>query len=334
MREGAASKESTMDSRRRRPSDRNSREVDDYDVDYGRHGKQGQGRSRHDSDRSRHKRKGKRDTWSDYDSDYEERRTRRGRKNKHRAPTNIDDFDEDDFSDTTESYSSDYSDSESSGGESDDSIRHRRRSRRNKLRSSASVSELASTAWALSGEDEKINIDQQIKMQQAEIKKQLTTLKQLQSETGVKVLPSKQQTILQQDLQKLEQLQTKLRYKQGSQSLQMQLLGQQMLLCEHLKEAQKLVTAKPSLLQSPSGQSLRLQMLQQQQQALAEQQHRLLMEADQQRQMMLAAEQQRQMQLAQFASMQGAQFMSPQSFGYGGMPQQMYSPYGGTVGYF
>ena len=45
--------------------------------------------------------------------------------------------------------------------------------------------------------------------------------------------------MLQHDLQKaIEQIQSRLSDRPGNQSLQMQLLGQQMLLCEHLKETQ------------------------------------------------------------------------------------------------
>lgn len=336
---GAPIRESTLNSRRHRLSDRNSREVNDYEEDNHDH-RRGQRKDRRCNERgqktsysraisddegyrSKHKRRGKRDTWSDYDSDYEEQHRRRGRRSKGRGPTNVDDFDEDDYSDTTESYSSDYSDTDSSGSDSNDSNRHHRR--RNRLRSSASVSELTSTAWALSGEDGKVdNIERRIKNQQAEIKRQLSVLTQLQSETGVKALPAKQQTILQNDLQKLEQLQTKLRYRQGNPDLQMQLLGQQMVLCEHLREAQGAVVVKPAIAQSSAGQNLQLQLLQQQQQALAEQQQRLLFE------------QQRQMQMTHMPPFQRPQFMNPaqQVFGYGGIPQPMYTPYSGNVGFY
>ena len=314
--------------------DRSKRDSYD-DRGRGRKGSRNEAVSDDEGYRSRRRRRrGKRDSWSDYDSDYEDQRKKR--RGKRRGPTNIDDFDEDDFSDS-DSYSSDYSDS-SSGSDSDDS---RRRRRRRKLRSSASVSELTGTAWALSGQNGSLeSIGQRIKVQQAEIKKQLATLTQLQKETGMKALPEQQQSALQKDLEKLEQLQAKLRYKPDDQSLQMQLLGQQMLLCEHLKEAQQLVISRPGLANSMSGQNIQLQMIQQQQQALAEHQRQLLfdqqrqMQAEQQRQMLMAAEQQRQMQMAQLSAIQSPQFVSPQqTFGMGGMPQ-MYSPYSGTVGYY
>ena len=125
---------------------------------------------------------------------------RHGRKK--RGPTNIDDFEEDDLSgfesDTqSESYSSDYSDSENSWSDSGG-----RRGRR-RLRSSASASELTNASWALAG-DSGVSTHERIKAQQAEIKKQLSSLAQLQKGVGLKSLPPKQQQMLQQDLQKLE----------------------------------------------------------------------------------------------------------------------------------
>ena len=50
--------------------------------------------------------------------------------------------------------------------------------------------------------------------------------------------------MLQQDLQKLEQIQSRLSDRPGKQSLQIQLLGQQMLLCEHLKETQQALSGR------------------------------------------------------------------------------------------
>ena len=276
------------------------------------------------------------------DKSKQKRRDRPERK-KH-GPTHIDDFEEDDLSGfdsgtETESYSSsDYSDSETS--ESEDRDRKGRR----RFRSSASASELTNASWALGEGD--VSVDRQIKAQQTEIRKQLSSLAELQKGMGLKSLPSLQQQILQQDLQKLEQLQSRLSNKPGNQSLQMQLLGQQMLLCEHLKEAEQLLSRNvaPSLVHSQSAQSLKLQMLQQQQQAIAEQQrqilldqhrqfeleqqHQLLLAAEQQRQALLA-EQQRQMQMAQLASLQ------PHQPFYGGLAgMQIYSPYSTAVGYY
>ncbi len=311
--------------------ERTRRDSDRYDDDRGRRGRSRRKDTLSEDEGYKTRRRGrsKRDSWSDNDSDYEDRRRRRKRRGKHRKPTNIDDFDENDYSDT-DSYSSDYSDSSSSGSDSDDS----RRRRKHRHRRSSSVSDLTGTSWALGGEDGGAtdSISQRIKHQQAEIKKQLAALTQLQSETGRKALPDQHQTVLQKDLEKLEQLQAKLRYKQGDQNLQMQLLGQQMLLCEHLKEAQKMIMNRPGLGPNPYGQNLQMQMMQQQQQ-----QRQLMlgqMQAEQQRQMMLAAEQQRQLQLG---LLPGTPFVSPaqQSFGMGGGMASMYSsPYAGTVGYF
>ncbi len=362
------------DDDRRGRKERSRRDSDRYDDDdRGKGGRSRKTSRKHtnaddEGYRTKHRGRGKRDARerdasSDYDSDYEDKHRRRRRQGKRRGPTNIDDFDEDDYSDS-DSYSSDYS-SSSSGSDSDDSRRRRKR----KVRSSSSVSDLTGTAWALSGEGGSLdNIGQRIKQQQDEIKKQLAALTQLQSETGVKALPTQHQTVLQKDLEKLEQLQAKLRHKQGDQNLQMQLLGQQLLLCEHLKEAQQVIASRSDLGLSPSGQNIQLQIIQQQQQAalaqqqqqalaqqqqqalaqqqqqalaqqqqqaLAQQQRQIMfrqMQAEQQRQMMLAAEQQRQMQMGLMPS---TPFVSPQQpFGMGGGLPQMQSPYAGTVGYF
>ena len=264
-----------------------------------------------------------------YDSD----EGRKSRTNKHR-PTDIDSFDDDDLSDSeSESYSSD---SDGSG--------------RGRMRSSASVSELTNAKWAL-GDDE--DLDDRIKMQQGQIKKLLESLAEVQKRFGVKSLPAPQQKLLQQDLQKLEQLQTRRKENPNALSLQMQLIGQQMLLCEHLRNASIAITqgaqVTPSrLVQSQSAQNLKLQMLQQQQQAIAEQQrqiileHHMQMEAEQQQQMLIAAEAQRQMILAeqqrqmhlaqQQMQAQYAQQQQLQAVGMVGM--QVYNPYTAAVGYF
>lgn len=281
---------------------------------------------------------------------YQRRKEKHGRKK--RGPTNIDDFEEDELSgfesDTeSESYSSDYSDSEDSWSESEG-----RRGRR-RLRSSASASELTNAAWTLG---DSASTDERIKAQQAEIKKQLSSLAQLQKGMGLKSLPPQQQQVLQQDLQKLEQLQARLSDKPGNQSLQMQLLGQQMLLCEHLKETQQALSGSialnqpvlsgsvaPNLVPSPSAQNLKLQMLQYQQQALAEQQRQILLdqqrqyEVEQQRQLLMAAEQQRQIQLEQQRQIQLAQLAQMQAhqpLQAGLTAMHVYNPYGTAMGYY
>ncbi len=287
-------------------------------------------------------------------------RQRRGRdyeefgEHKRRGPTNIDDFDEADFeSDTESDYYSSESDSE---GYSSDSETERK----GRLRSSASASELTNAAWAL-GEGDQDKIEDRTKKQRDEIKKQLASLAELQKIHGVKSLPPDNQKILHSDLQKLEILQAKRKEKPGDLTSQMQLLGQQMLLCEHLKEAQAEITTNAQLSKSPSGHvhsqsahNIKLQVLQEQQQILAQQQRQILfeqqrqLEAEQQRQAFIAAEQQmqeaqrqmaiaehqRQMQLAQLAQYQGQQQLQAQQLaGLSGL-QVTYNPYGGVVGYY
>lgn len=323
-------------------------------------------------DRKEKKSKSKRGDRSDGYSDEEDRK--RGRKtsqrrdsyndskkrrNKKRGPTNVDDFDTDEYSDTSESYSSsEYSDSDysTSASESDDS-------RKAKIKSSASASELTNATWALGATaagTEKDDLDERVKSQQEEIKQQLVALSETQKKVGAKSLQVHQHTMLQQDLQKLEQLQTKLKNTPDDQTLQMQLLGQQTLLIEHLKEIiEELEGGRKEIVKSKSSHSIKSSVgkdgqldtqqhqlhhqhqLQQQMQlqALADQQrqqmlieHHRQLEAEQQRQLMMA-EQQRQMQLAQLSSMQSPSvFMSPRSpYGMAGMS---YSPYTGTVGYY
>ncbi len=276
--------------------------------------------------------------------DYNDGPDRRRRTKKH-GPTSIDDFDESVFESDTESdsYSSDSDSDDSSGSE---------QGRRGRFRSSASASEITNATWAL-GEGDQDKIDDRIKTQRGEVKRQLASLAELQKTHGVKALSPDLQKTLQGDLQKLEILQAKRKEKPGDLTSQMQLLGQQMLLCEHLKEAQAEVTRNAqAALMSPSGithsrsaQNIKLHMLQEQQQVLAQQifvEQQRQIEAEQQRQLFLAAEQQmqeaqrqmaiaehqRQLQLAQIAQYQGQQH-----FQLAGMPVT-YSPYGGAVAYF
>ena len=197
------------------------------------------------------------------------------------------------------------------------------------MRSSVSASELTNAAWALTGKDEEI-VEVRIKSQQEEIKKQLASLAQIQKQFGINSLPEELQKTLQQDLQKLETLQTKLKNEPGNQPVQMQLLGQQMLLCEHLRETHQELEKQ----RNQSSQNVRLQMLQQQQQAIAAEQQRWLLYEQQQalaQHQLLAAEQQRQFQMAQ---LQPQPMLSPQShYGLASVPQ-VYNPYLTTVGYY
>jgi hypothetical protein len=209
-------------------------------------------------------------------------------------------------------------------------------------------------------------MSERIKTQQAKIKKELAAFSELQNDTGNKTLAPEQQKMLQQDLQKLEQLQTMLRTNQGNPSLQTQLLGQQVLLSEHLTEAMESIKPKeepkktppPPTRPSPPATGLpnptdyRMHILQQralaaehqihaiaaeqQMQVMAvEQQRQMAMAAEQQRQMAMAAEQQRQMQVAAMQS----PFASPQG-SFGGMNAMsnamspMYNPYSSPIGYY
>lgn len=169
-------------------------------------------------------------------------------------------------------------------------------------------------------------------------------LSETQKEVGAKSLPVHQHKMLQQDLQVLEQLQTKLKNTPGDQTLQMQLLGQQTLLIDHLKEiTEELAGGKKGIVKSQSAEDLKLQQ-HHLQQALADHQRHLLLEqhrqleAEQQRQLLMAAEHQRQMQMAQLSSVQSPSFyMSPRSpYGHGltGLSPHVYSPYTATVGYY
>lgn len=77
-----------------------------------------------------------------------------------------------------------------------------------------------------------------------EIKKLLNHLGELQKKSGVKTLPAEKQKVLQQDLQKLELLQNRRKEKPGNASILTQLIGQQMLLSDHLKDAIDIVKVK------------------------------------------------------------------------------------------
>lgn len=298
--------------------------------------------------KSRRRRDKKRDdSYSDSESEYERKKDKRKKKKGKKKPTNIDDYDEVDYY-SESSYSS--SESESSSDSDSSDAEEKKKAADNNV----------SMAWALTGVDpsDSEKMSERIKTQQAKIKKELASFSELQKDTGNKTLAPELQKMLQQDLQKLEQLQTMLRANQGNQSLQTQLLGQQVLLSEHLTEAMESIkpmdppTPKatqpspsppaanlPSVVSTPAD--YRMQMLQQralaaehQIHAIAAKQQMQVLAAEQQRQMVMAAEQQRQMQM-QMAAMQSP-FVSPQQSAFGGMNAMspMYSPYSNPIGYY
>ena len=180
-------------------------------------------------ERSKRKRSSKH---SDHMSDSSPYSTR-GRGRRRQPATNIDDFDEnewsDSISDSEDSYSSEYSES--------DSDKHF------KLRSSASASNIPNATWALQGSEavDGVVSEVRIKMQQDEIKTLLSHLRELQKQSDVKVLPLAKQSILQGDLRNLEELQRRQKKLPGKVTVLTQLIGQQMLLSDHLREAIALV---------------------------------------------------------------------------------------------
>lgn len=180
------------------------------------------------------------ETESDDHSGRRRRKKGRGHKEgRRRGPTNVDDFNERDWSESGSSSESSYS-SDYTGSDSDSERGQRRR-----LRSSASVSAIPHAAWALLGQSkEGTDSDARIKSQQGEIKKLLTHLGELQKKSGVKALPAEKQKVLQQDLHKLELLQTRRKEKPGNASILTQLIGQQMLLSDHLRDAIDIVKVK------------------------------------------------------------------------------------------
>ena len=93
--------------------------------------------------------------------------------------------------------------------------------------------------WALGGDEDLENLDNRIQSQQQDIQKELNCLARLQRELGLKTLPSLQQKVLQADLQKLQAIQGELKKQPGNGKFQMQLIGQQMMLLEHLFEIQE-----------------------------------------------------------------------------------------------
>ncbi|CAI8053301.1 hypothetical protein GBAR_LOCUS29145 [Geodia barretti] len=222
-------------------------------------------------ERSKRKRSSKH---SDHMSDSSPYSTR-GRGRRRQPATNIDDFDEnewsDSISDSEDSYSSEYSES--------DSDKHF------KLRSSASASNIPNATWALQGSEavDGVVSEVRIKMQQDEIKTLLSHLRELQKQSDVKVLPLAKQSILQGDLRNLEELQRRQKKLPGKVTVLTQLIGQQMLLSDHLREAIALVKEQSFRHQQAFAQKQTTVMPQQvigYQHPLA--QHQLLLEAEQQ----------------------------------------------------
>lgn len=106
------------------------------------------------------------------------------------------------------------------------------------LRSSASVSAIPNATWALQGQDQEGEASEsRIKAQEVEIKKLLHALGDLQKKSGVKHLPPEKQKELQKGLQNLEHLQTCRKEKPRNAGILAQLIGEQMLLCDHLRDA-------------------------------------------------------------------------------------------------
>ena len=170
------------------------------------------------------------DRWSESSSYY----TREKKSDKWRGKaTNIDEFDEKDWSDSRSdsesSYSSEYSDSSGS--------------KHYQPRSSASVSDLPNATWALQGSEAQEGVvnETRIKAQENEIKLLLGNLREIQKQLNVKALPVVKQSILQRDMQNLEQLRRRQREMPGNVGVLTQLIGQQMLLSDHLKDAIDLV---------------------------------------------------------------------------------------------
>ena len=183
-------------------------------------------RSEEDEQRGRRKTSPERRRRKEVEEDKRGKKKQRERKERKKSgPTNIDDFDEDDFSDSYSSGSESDSDSEGSG-------------KKNRKPSSSEVMRMLGMKWALGDGDEIEDLDERIRVQQQEIQRELSNLTQLQRANKMKVLPSLQQKVLHNDLQKLQDIQTKLKENPGVRELQMLLVGQQMLLCEHLKDIQ------------------------------------------------------------------------------------------------
>ena len=180
------------------------------------------------------------DSQSDGDDHSRRRRGRRGRgSRRRRKPTNIDDFDENDFSDTESDSDSSYS-SDFSGSDSDSE-----REKRHRLRSSASASAVPDAVWALQGQPQQgVDSEARVKSQQAEIKRLLNELGEIQKKSGIKTLPAEKQKTLQQDLKYLEHLQLRLKGRPGNDSILTQLIGQQILLSDHLRDAIDCVKVK------------------------------------------------------------------------------------------
>lgn len=181
----------------------------------GKKGKKNSKRDSYYSDHEDEKRKGKKG-----------KQTKDKRGNKKKGPTNVDDYDSED------SYSSETSDGSTSTEEYSDSEERRK------------AAQLAGGAWALGEGDTLDNLDTRIRDQQLTIQQELSNLTRLQRDIGLKTLPTLQQKVLQADLSKLQDLQSRLKETPGHRELQVQLVGQQMMLTEHLREIQESLSHK------------------------------------------------------------------------------------------
>ena len=141
--------------------------------------------------------------------------------------TNIDEYEEDRNESESDSDVSSYSEISSSSDE------------KYQQHSSASASNIANATWALQGSEGQAGVvsEARIKQQQEEIKMMLSHLRELQKVYNLKALPAAQQGILRRDLQNLESIQRKQHDMPGNVTLLSQLLGQQLILTDHLREA-------------------------------------------------------------------------------------------------
>lgn len=231
-----------------KPSRRSGRHSDGDTVDNEKGRKKGNSRSRNEESSTKQKlsKKTSKSQPSDEEEEEDAGRERSSKKSnkKHgkKKPTNIDDFDEEELSDSkSESESGSNS---GSGSEAEDKPKRKPKS--------AVIAEMTNARWAL-GEDssEREELEKRIEDHQKEIKKQMATLQALQAAQDKKTLPPQQQKMLQQDLEGLKQIYTKLEESPGNMELQMQLLGLQMVLCDHLKKFQD--DLKPPPPQGPHG---------------------------------------------------------------------------------
>jgi hypothetical protein len=162
----------------------------------------------------------------------EEKRKKDDKKSPKKKPTSDDDFDSSEVTSDESDAATDSSEEESSSSAGE---------KETKKVTSSEAAQVPGAKWSLGqGDEEEIEkIDEKIRSQQLEIQKELTNLSRLQREIGLKNLPTLQQKLLQGDLSKLQVLQGRLKEAPTNKELQMQLVGQQMLLTEHLLQIQE-----------------------------------------------------------------------------------------------